>query len=479
MSEASSNISKLFKAGMSREEFISKYRSLANNPKVGNKSIFVQNLDDSILNTMFNSIHAKASTDEKEGKITNTDITTLASTDGDKSSISDDDIMALYEKTIQSAQIETGTIDSDSSAITPAEGLDLLTNLRNMKIKSATEKKLKLQAQIDELITKDSTLSKQLKDEYTQIRQKAEESEKQLQLKDTEYQNFKLKSQETQEIITRKQAELSETTDENKKSKLQTEISSLSQNTNNIALTSLRKEIRDLTLSSSQYSNQLKTIYNKIEQSNTKTGKKVKETQAKIETIDTNLKKDLEDIDKRMDTIQNQLLLQTQQTGQSSAYYGNMATNGGPIGKTAAQALSNASSQIGVRETSHNNSAQIAMYKNGARNGNAWCASFVSWCYKGNNVFGYQPSVSGIQMAAQKQGLYSKKGTYIPKAGDVMIQKNGMSHTGIVESVDADGTIHTIEGNSGNAVRRVSYRPGSAGYNHISGWVRMSDNASA
>ena len=82
--------------------------------------------------------------------------------------------------------------------------------------------------------------------------------------------------------------------------------------------------------------------------------------------------------------------------------------------------------------------------------------------------------------SAQNQGLYSKKGTYIPKPGDVMIQKeNGASHTGIVEKVDSDGTVHTIEGNASNMVRRVTYRPGSVGYNKISGFVRMSEVESA
>lgn len=32
----------------------------------------------------------------------------------------------------------------------------------------------------------------------------------------------------------------------------------------------------------------------------------------------------------------------------------------------------------------------------------------------------------------------------------------------------SDGTIHTIEGNASNSVRRVTYKPGSKGYNKIS-----------
>ena len=55
-----------------------------------------------------------------------------------------------------------------------------------------------------------------------------------------------------------------------------------------------------------------------------------------------------------------------------------------------------------------------------------------------------------------------------------MIQKeNGASHTGIVTKVDPDGTIHTIEGNTSNMVAERTYKPGSSGYNKISGFVLM------
>ena len=43
-------------------------------------------------------------------------------------------------------------------------------------------------------------------------------------------------------------------------------------------------------------------------------------------------------------------------------------------------------------------------------------------------------------------------------------------HVGIVESVDPDGSIHTIEGNSSNAVPRRSYGPDGGG---ATGYVRL------
>src|SRR5574344_231556 len=149
MSEVS-NINNLFKIGLSREEFISEYKKLSEN-KSNSGSIFSNELDDSVLNTMFNTLHIDKST-KKTDKLSQNDITHLANTDGDSSSISDDDIMALYESTLKSAKVETGSIDSDSNAIPPSEALDLLNSLRTMKINSAEAKKEKLQAEINELI---------------------------------------------------------------------------------------------------------------------------------------------------------------------------------------------------------------------------------------------------------------------------------------------------------------------------------------
>ncbi len=46
-----------------------------------------------------------------------------------------------------------------------------------------------------------------------------------------------------------------------------------------------------------------------------------------------------------------------------------------------------------------------------------------------------------------------------PQAGDLIVWDE---HIGIVESVAPDGTIHTIEGNSSDAVTRRTHAAGSA-----------------
>ena len=98
-------------------------------------------------------------------------------------------------------------------------------------------------------------------------------------------------------------------------------------------------------------------------------------------------------------------------------------------------------------------------------NGVAWCAIFVSWCAAQSGApIAKNASVSGLRSYFQGKGLYKKTGNYIPKPGDIMIQKNSVSHTGIVESATAS-YVKTIEGNCSNSVRRMTRK-----YSEISGF---------
>jgi CHAP domain-containing protein len=78
-------------------------------------------------------------------------------------------------------------------------------------------------------------------------------------------------------------------------------------------------------------------------------------------------------------------------------------------------------------------------------------------------------SVSALYDWAQRTGRATPAGTGVrPNPGDLIVW--GGEHVGIVESVDAAGSIHTIEGNSSNAVSRRTYGPdggGATGYVHI------------
>jgi hypothetical protein len=147
-------------------------------------------------------------------------------------------------------------------------------------------------------------------------------------------------------------------------------------------------------------------------------------------------------------------------------------------GGGASGALAAAQGQVGVTEQppGSNDSPQIAQYRTATAGSGVgpWCAYFVSWAAaqagtplgEAGQGFG---SVSALCSWAQRTGRATPAGPGVrPNPGDLIVW--GGRHVGIVESVDADGSIHTIEGNSSNAVSRRTYGPdggGATGYVHI------------
>lgn len=90
-----------------------------------------------------------------------------------------------------------------------------------------------------------------------------------------------------------------------------------------------------------------------------------------------------------------------------------------------------------------------------------WCAMFVSWSAKeagvSTTIIPKYASVSLGMEWFQTRGLFRLKGSYIPKAGDIIFFKSdGASHTGLV--ISSDGTrVYTIEGNTSDMVAKRSY----------------------
>lgn len=94
----------------------------------------------------------------------------------------------------------------------------------------------------------------------------------------------------------------------------------------------------------------------------------------------------------------------------------------------------------------------------------SWCACFVSWCGEqcGYLESGVMPKFSLCSDGAkwfQSKGQF-KDGSYVPAAGDIIFfdwgDDGSIDHVGIVESVKK-GNVNTVEGNSGDAVKRRSY----------------------
>lgn len=113
-----------------------------------------------------------------------------------------------------------------------------------------------------------------------------------------------------------------------------------------------------------------------------------------------------------------------------------------------------AKAELGYKPSANNQSKYSKEF--GVTNAQ-WCAYFVSWVFKkacgGVNkmkkVLGTGPvgSVTALMTTFKSKGMFKKN----PHVGDVVIWKNGRSHTGIVISVNTKKkTFTTVEGNTGN-----------------------------
>jgi hypothetical protein len=157
------------------------------------------------------------------------------------------------------------------------------------------------------------------------------------------------------------------------------------------------------------------------------------------------------------------------------------ATNAtvGFSGATAGQrALAAAQGEVGQTEQppGSNDSPRIAQYRQATAGSGIgpWCSYFVSWAAQqagaplGEAGQGFG-SVSAVSDWAQRTGRFTPAGTGTPPApGDLVVW--GGEHIGMVESVDPDGKIHTIEGNSSNMVTRRTHDATGDG---ATGYVRL------
>ena len=145
------------------------------------------------------------------------------------------------------------------------------------------------------------------------------------------------------------------------------------------------------------------------------------------------------------------------------------ATSGG------AGLLAAAQREVGVAEQppGSNDSPRIAGYRRATAGSGVgpWCAYFTSWAAReagmplGDNGQGFG-SVDALYGWAQRAGRAVPDGPgVVPRPGDLIVWDE---HIGIVEGVQPDGSIATIEGNSSDRVSRRVHPAGSA-----VGYVRM------
>ncbi len=135
----------------------------------------------------------------------------------------------------------------------------------------------------------------------------------------------------------------------------------------------------------------------------------------------------------------------------ASAAYENTYTN---TGNQRVDIVEVAKTQIGCTDK----------YKYNNPNGYAWCAFFVVWCARQANIDSSIIRTSGVACAdsGYLNVPYYSRTSHSPQSGDLVFfnwpsTSDSWDHVGIVEYVESNGTVHTIEGNSSNRVKRCSY----------------------
>ncbi|HMJ33105.1 MAG TPA: CHAP domain-containing protein [Baekduia sp.] len=172
--------------------------------------------------------------------------------------------------------------------------------------------------------------------------------------------------------------------------------------------------------------------------------------------------------------LQGQALSSTP-AGAAGATGAALGFSGGTAGQ---RALAFAQAEVGVTEQppGSNDAPRIAQYRQATAGSGIgpWCSYFVSWAAQqagaplGEAGQGFG-SVDAVASWAQRTGRFNAAGSGVPPAaGDLVVW--GGRHIGIVESVDPDGTIHTIEGNSSNMVTRRTHGADGDG---ATGYVRL------
>ena len=110
----------------------------------------------------------------------------------------------------------------------------------------------------------------------------------------------------------------------------------------------------------------------------------------------------------------------------------------------------------------------VGYYKPQKKQNVEWCATFLNWCFykviqnvNSTQDFLHQPHTYNLSAGAGYMCQYFEKAhktSVVPKAGDIaFFYKNGkVYHVGLVVEVNSNGTFISIEGNKGNAVKRVT-----------------------
>ena len=132
-----------------------------------------------------------------------------------------------------------------------------------------------------------------------------------------------------------------------------------------------------------------------------------------------------------------------------------------------------AQGEVGTVEATNNNDGDVAKYPGYfGRGPESYCANFVSWVLSNAGARTDFFNTETMKNAWVNDGKW--KGLSNPQPGDVVWfdwDRDGVTdHVGLVKSINADGSIHTIEGNTGGPGGREGVWEADRGYDVIAGF---------
>ena len=379
---------------------------------------------------------------------------------------------------------------SKSKTKTAEDEVEELRKQREQIINDADKKIESKQKEKDNLVSNNTKISTELKSEYSTQQKTLSD----IQSKKSDYESklstHKGKLSDIDADIAALEGEKSTLKTNNKDSKINSENKSrLSELKKSISAKKEKKanleekikndesKIKELEKKEKAQQKVVKDVEKQIGEADPKLKAKMDKLTAAIDKLKTEKTSDVAEIDKKIKTKETEQKKEAKKAGESKGKASNDIGSG---------LVKLASKYMGLNEKD----GSYKLFTNGRTE--SWCADFVTYVVKeyakenGMSVskgFG-SPAVSNLMSWAQSKGVFdntskmsnNQKLSYSQKnlsVGDVIIWKsNGASHTGIVKSINKDGTFTTVEGNSSDQVKSNKK---SIYDKSLTGFIKLSD----
>ncbi len=379
---------------------------------------------------------------------------------------------------------------SKTKTKTAEDEVEELRKQREQIISDADKKIESKQKEKDNLVSNNTKISTELKTEYATQQKTLSD----IQSKKSDYESklstHKGKLSDLDADIAALEGEKSTLKTDNKDSKINSENKSrLSELKKSISAKKEKKanleekikndesKIKELEKKEKAQQKVVQDVEKQIGEADPKLKSKMDKLTAAIDKLKTEKTSDVAEIDKKIKTKEAEQKKEAKKAGESKGKASNDIGSG---------LVKLASKYMGLNEKD----GSYKLFTNGRTE--SWCADFVTYVVKeyakenGMSVakgFG-SPAVSNLMSWAQSKGVFdntskmsnNQKLSYAQNnlsVGDVIIWKsNGASHTGIVKSINKDGTFTTVEGNSSDQVKSNKK---SIYDKSLTGFIKLSD----